>query len=356
MYTVTGTVPAGTTGPLDNTATVTPPPNTTDPGCDPNCDSTNHNAPVVDLSVAKRSNPNPYVPGEKLTYTITVKNAGPSDAIGATVSDPLPTPLANAGFTWTCAPSTGSSCTSSGVGDIADTVNITAGGTLVYTVTGTVPLTTTGALANTATVTPPPGASDPNCSPSCAGTNNDPPIQPKPALTLIKKAGTPIDINKDGVVDPGDTVTYTFTVTNSGNVPITDVAVTDSKLSNVSCPQNRLDPGQSETCTAPAYTITASDAAAGGVTNTATATGQDPAGQPVTSAPSSVTTPASPAAAIPVAEATHPAQIITDLGSPTGVASRGSQSGWHQGLGGATLALLLVGATGAIRRRQRRRS
>ena len=46
---------------------------------------------------------------------------------------------ANSGpVTWTCV-ATGGTCTAAGSGDIADTVDLTAGGTLVYSIDGTVP-------------------------------------------------------------------------------------------------------------------------------------------------------------------------------------------------------------------------
>ncbi|MFC8299530.1 DUF11 domain-containing protein [Micromonospora orduensis] len=124
--------------------------------------------PTVDLAVVKSETPNPYVPGTPLTYTVTVTNSGPSDAVGATVTDPLPAPLA--GFTWTCAASAGSSCTASGTGSIDDTVTVAAGGTLTYTITGTVPLGTIGDLTNTATLVPPEGVSDPDCTPNCSAS------------------------------------------------------------------------------------------------------------------------------------------------------------------------------------------
>ncbi|MHA4947154.1 hypothetical protein ACX27O_07535 [Micromonospora sp. SD19] len=169
-YTISGTVPSGTTGDLTNTATLTPPAGAIDPDCTPNCSSTvvTSIAPAVDLAVVKTATPSHYVPGEPVTFTVAVTNRGPSDAVGATLTDPLPTPLA--GFTWTCEPSTGSTCTTSGTGDINDTITVLAGGTVTYTISGTVPKGTAGDLTNTATLTPPTGVSDPDCTPSCSST------------------------------------------------------------------------------------------------------------------------------------------------------------------------------------------
>jgi uncharacterized repeat protein (TIGR01451 family) len=175
-FTISGTVPPGTTVTLANTATVTPPPGTIDPGCDPDCHGTVSppGVPQVDLSVTKTASPDPYIAGEKLTFTVVVSNGGPSDASGVMVDDPLPPDLAGAGFTWTCTPSAGSSCTANGTGSIHDTATVAAGGTLTYTITGTVPPGTTATLANTAIVTPPPGTTDPGCD-ACTATVADPP-------------------------------------------------------------------------------------------------------------------------------------------------------------------------------------
>src|SRR5262249_56490155 len=116
-FTVSGTVPADTTGQLTNTATVTPPVGVTDPVPGNNsATDTNPVGPQADLTISKVSSPDPYVPGAPLTYTIVVTNAGPSNVTDARVLDALPAPLA--GFAWTCLTiDVGAACgTASGTG------------------------------------------------------------------------------------------------------------------------------------------------------------------------------------------------------------------------------------------------
>lgn len=86
----------------------------------------------------------------------------------------------------------------------------------------------------------------------------------------------------------GDTVTYSFAVTNSGNLTLHGVEVLDlpdrftgtGEMSAIECPQDVLVPDETMTCTA-TYVITDADVAAGFVHNAATATGLDPNGEVV---------------------------------------------------------------------------
>ncbi|MFJ4091650.1 hypothetical protein ACIPYS_08720 [Kitasatospora sp. NPDC089913] len=221
-YTVTGTVPSSTTGTLSNTATVTRPAASTDPNCGPTCSSTvdTPGRPTTGLSVTKTPDKNPYVPGQPLTYTIVVKNDGPSDAPGTSVRDTLPTTIRN--FSWTCTAAGGGSCgtPASGTGDINTTVDLPAGAQVTYRLTGTVPADATGSLDNRATVTPPGGVTDPNCSPSCTSTANPVPPGNQANLVVSKTLLT-------NPVVPGQQIRWQVKVTNNGPSRARNVVVTD---------------------------------------------------------------------------------------------------------------------------------
>lgn len=115
-------------------------------------------------------------------------------------------------------------------------------------------------------------------------------------LTL-EKSGV---FNDDNDADPGnklaevgETITYTFTLTNTGDWPIDNLSVSDPlfEAPNIVLPPIELDfsdaatdgellSGESATATV-AYTITQEDIDNGGVYNLATATGKDAQGQDV---------------------------------------------------------------------------
>jgi len=81
----------------------------------------------------------------------------------------------------------------------------------------------------------------------------------------------------------GDTITYTFTITNSGNVTVDNVTVSDYKLWMTPQSVERLEPGHSVTIS-DNYTVVVADFAnfPAPLTNTATASGTDPLGNTVT--------------------------------------------------------------------------
>ena len=103
------------------------------------------------------------------------------------------------------------------------------------------------------------------------------------SLSLVKSVTSPPST-------VGATATYSFVVTNTGNTTLTGIGISETAfsgsgtLSTIACPADPLLPTKSLTCTA-TYAVTAADITAGGVTNTAQATGVSPTKAPVTSKP-----------------------------------------------------------------------
>ena len=152
-YTVNTTVSGTASGTLSNTATVTAQGGTTD------LDGSNNSAtdnttvnPIADLSITKDDGVTTAVPGMTVTYTIVAANAGPATATNASVNDTFPASCA--AVSWTCVPAgVGSTCTSGPVSaNIADSINLPAGGTATYTAVCTLANNATGSLVNTATI------------------------------------------------------------------------------------------------------------------------------------------------------------------------------------------------------------
>lgn len=175
---------------LGNTATVTLPPTVTDPQPGNNSGTdTNALAAEAALTLDKTLlSASPVVTGGTVTYRLTLTNAGPSAALGATLADTVPAELGNVG--WTCTASAGSSCgAASGTGNVSLVVSLLAAGTVTVDVTGTAPPTTPSTIgANTATVTLPPGTTDPD-----PGDNTDTvppiPVAARPIVAVDDSAG-----------------------------------------------------------------------------------------------------------------------------------------------------------------------
>ena len=112
-----------------------------------------------------------------------------------------------------------------------------------------------GTVDNTATA----GATTPNGDAAATGPDSTTtPTSDVATLTLDKQAAAPVDVNGSGRVDAGDTIAYTFLLTNTGARTLTDVTVDDPKTGPVDCPTTTLAPNASTTCTAD-YTITQAD-------------------------------------------------------------------------------------------------
>ncbi|MDY7093669.1 MAG: hypothetical protein SX243_11925, partial [Acidobacteriota bacterium] len=220
---ITVTVDADASGTITNTATVTA---TEDPSSDSS--SAAFDVREADLSVVKSraGGAAEVVPGETVTYVLTVSNAGPDDVTAADVFDTFDSTildLSGSSF-WTCSADTSSSCPASGsAADLAAgvKVDIAAGESVVFT-TDAIPVdpSATGTLSNTAYVVAddvydPSGAStavgDP--CPTDGSDNNcdvdDAALQPRANLAVT------VDDGVTSVV-PGKDLTVTVTVSNAG--------------------------------------------------------------------------------------------------------------------------------------------
>ena len=123
------------------------------------------------------------------------------------------------------------------------------------------------------------------------------PASQAPALTIVKTS------TSSSFAAPGATLSYSYKVTNSGNVTLTSaVAVADNKIASVSCPSigSGLAPGASITCTA-TTTTTQADVDAGGITNTASAKSGS-----TTSPTTSLTVPANQSSALGLVKTANP--------------------------------------------------
>src|SRR5690606_15026087 len=200
--------------------------------------------------------------GDTIAYSFEVTNAGNVPVDGVVINDAKlsATPIA-------CTPAT------IAVGGTSDC------GPVVYTITPAD--VTNGSVDNSATATgTPPGGTPVTSDPS---TTSTPTTAPAPALTLVKTAGAPVDVNGNGITDAGDTIAYSFEVTNAGNVPVDGVVINDAKLSPtpIACTPSTIVVGGTASCGPLAHTTTPPDVTDGSVDNSATATGTPPGSPPV---------------------------------------------------------------------------
>ena len=176
----------------------------------------------ADLSITVTDNATTVVPGTTDTYTVVVSNAGPANVAGADVIDTLPT-----GFLNPSSPNTpgGVTYVNLGNGQVEWTgLNLAAGMKTQLTLTGTVDPSLpagTGVFVDTATVTPPASLTDPNPSNNTA-TDTDS-LTPQADLSITKLA----DGHASETVSPGQTVTFTISLSNGGPSDATNVNVND---------------------------------------------------------------------------------------------------------------------------------
>src|SRR5690606_35013482 len=213
----------------------------------------------------------------------TVTNEGNVSLSGITVTDPLlqaPNPVVNIVFQ-------GGDADGDGELDVTETWTYTA---TSYTITQDD--IDAGEVVNQATATgiAPDQTTVADLSGSTTTTDDATVIElcQNPDIAIVK-TGIFNDVDGNQCADAGiDTITYTFTVTNEGNVSLSGITVTDPLLQAPNPVVNivfqggdadgdgELDVTETWTYTATSYTITQDDIYAGEVVNQATATGIAP--------------------------------------------------------------------------------
>ena len=208
-------------------------------------DTNQISAAEADVSVTKTTAPGPVLAGDTVAYTITVANAGPSDAQTVALSDLVPAnttfvsdaQISGPAFNLT-SPAVG------GTGTITGTIGTLAlGASATFTVVVLVsPSTPDGAtITNTADVTA--ATADPNLANNSSTVTTDVQTQADVSVTKTTAAGP---------VLAGDTVTYTITVANAGPSDAQTVALSDVVPANTTFVSDAQTSGPAFNLTSPA--------------------------------------------------------------------------------------------------------
>jgi uncharacterized repeat protein (TIGR01451 family) len=150
-------------------------------------------------------------------------------------------------------------------------------------------------------------------------------VKVKGSLALVKSA------DPTTVTAPGQTITYTFHVTNNGNVDLTGLEINEIEfsgrgdLSDIVCDETDLAAGEDTTCRA-TYRVTEADIKAGRITDTATASATSPGGGTVTSNRSSATVKAVAVGALTVVKSADP-KVVKAAGEKITYSARVTNSG-----------------------------
>ena len=249
-------------------------------------------------------------PGDTITYAFAVTNLGNVNLHGVALSDPMLAGI-NCPKT-TLAPAEVMNCTVPAY--VLVQADINAGKVINQAKASAI----SPSNANVSDL------SDPNTTGPAANAPTIVSINQSAVIGLVKTAAAPFDANGNGVLDAGDSIAYTFKVSNLGNVALNSVAVADSKVANIFCPAGSLAPAASVICSGDIYVITQADIDAGQVVNSATATGASPNGTKVTDVSDPVTS--GPTANAPTVTPlpTKPSMSVVKLDTLVGAATVGA--------------------------------
>jgi uncharacterized repeat protein (TIGR01451 family) len=218
-FTITAGVASSVSQSVTNEATVTS--DTADPDAASNTATvTLATAGTTDLSIAKRGSTTTLGPDGQVLYTLVVKNDGPSDATGVSVTDLLP-----AGLVPESANPAQGACAIAGGRVSCSLGALAAGGATQVLVTARTSGEATGSLTDTASVAGQqhdPDLGDNTATATVTVLSPPPPPQDQAALSISKRASR-------AELALGRPITYRIVVTNSGQATATDARVTDTK-------------------------------------------------------------------------------------------------------------------------------
>jgi uncharacterized repeat protein (TIGR01451 family) len=164
---------------------------------------------TADLQISKLDLSDPVHAGDRLTYTLSVRNNGPAIASGVFVTDTLPSNVSLASIVTSQGTCTGTTCA---VGAISPTR------AAIITVTVTVDPLITGLIVNNASV---------------SGEEED--LVPENNIaqesTTILPGPADVQISKQDLTDParaGESLTYVLNVNNAGPANASGIIVTDT--------------------------------------------------------------------------------------------------------------------------------
>jgi len=200
------------------------------------------------LLVTKTASPAIYsAVNDVITYTIVVENTGNVTVSNVTVTDPL-------------------------TGLNATIASLAPGASETYTQTYTISQADldAGSVVNTVAVSGDGPGEDP-----VTDDDSETVIGEQSPGLVVTKTASPATYSA-----VGDVITYTIVVENTGNVTVSNVAVSDP-LTGLNAMIASLAPGASETYTQ-TYSITQADLDAGSVVNTVSVSGDGPGEDPVT--------------------------------------------------------------------------
>ncbi|MGN6510676.1 MAG: gliding motility-associated C-terminal domain-containing protein [Chitinophaga sp.] len=213
FITVSGKTSASEEGTIVNTATVTP----SEPVPPASDSAATVTSRIPEIAVTK-SGPALLAAGQPVTYTVTVRNTGLSDASGLLMEDVVPAAVQQVSWTTGVTGDAAVTRAPSGTGNnVSITGRIAGGGenAINITITGVVDPMYSGIFRNTATAVPAEVGADSAVS--------------APVVTAVLRK-TALRITKEGPpeANPGTAITYRLNVVNLGPSNATNAVITDS--------------------------------------------------------------------------------------------------------------------------------